>query len=473
MKQRVLFLNLPHKDQITRRYMCSYDSPESMMPPIELITMAAIARKNGDEVFLLDAIAEKADLLQTIKKIESIAPSLIVSITGFECFQEDVDLVKTLKGHFPLIKYTLFGHYATLFPSETLVHSRADYIILGEPDLKFMSLLKHLSIPSEPMDGVCFYRDGKLVNQGRNERVKDFEALPMPAYDLLPVEAYYEPLLKKPYGMIQTTRGCPYQCNYCVKSFGTKTTNLGTESIIAHIKELKKLFGIKSLRFIDDTFTINKTRVIEVSKALIDANINIEWTCLSRADNLDEEMLVWMKKSGCRRIYIGVETGSSKMLGIYSKNIDREEAISKIRLCKKVGIETAGFFMGGHPLENDDDIKETVDFAIRSQINYVSMSPLTPYPGTNMFTQHESDIDFNIYPYKNNWKSGEISLLFSKRKASFYKKFYLRPGFILNAFPGMLTHPFHTMAMGYKFFKSLVFSNYFIIGGIKNRKQEV
>ena len=90
----ILFLNIPNREQITRRYMCSYVSNESLLPPLELISLASIAELLGHEVSLLDAIAEKKDNVETTEKIKEINPSIIVSLTGFECFEEDLDFIK-------------------------------------------------------------------------------------------------------------------------------------------------------------------------------------------------------------------------------------------------------------------------------------------------------------------------------------------------------------------------------------------
>jgi len=123
--------------------MCSYVSPESLMPPLELISCAAVAREwHEAEVKLIDAIAERLSVNETVEKIKVFKPSVIIGLTGFECYEEDVDTVKELKKQLPDSLFVLFGHYATNFPKETLVHSGADYVILGEPELVLNDLLK-------------------------------------------------------------------------------------------------------------------------------------------------------------------------------------------------------------------------------------------------------------------------------------------------------------------------------------------
>src|SRR5690606_39174590 len=110
--------------------------------------------------------------------------------------------------------------------------------------------------------GLSFRADGVAVHQKGRSRIPDSNVLPMPAFDLLKNHFYSEPFFPKPYGLIQSARGCPYQCNYCVKSFGTKLTALTPEHIILQVERYIELFDIKAYRFIDDTFTAVPQRVI-------------------------------------------------------------------------------------------------------------------------------------------------------------------------------------------------------------------
>lgn len=473
--QSVVFLNLPHNEQITRRYMCSYASPESLMPPLELISCAAIARDwNSCNSVLIDAIADKLTLTDSISQIKAVAPAVIVSLTGFECYEDDVNTVKKLKAAFPEVAIVLFGHYATNFPEESLRNSNADFIILGEPETVLSNLLAALSEKQSiaSVTGICMILDGKFVKQGDSSRIRDPTELPIPAYDLLPIHKYGEPLLAQPYGMIQTIRGCPYQCSYCVKSYGSKLSQLSTDRVIKEMKLWIELQGVKSIRFIDDTFTINRVRVIELCKAIIENKLNVEWACLSRTDNLDEELLNWMKKAGCKRIYFGMESGSQRMLDIYKKNVDVGEALKALLLCRKVGIETAAFFMSGHPEETENDFVATLEFAKSANLNYASFNPLTPYPGTSLYVELKEYLTFNIYPYKNEWTNPLVNELFDQRKQRFYRGFYLRYGYIVSNFRTNLKNILQLISMGVSLLRYLWWDKQFVISGLKGAKDK-
>lgn len=456
--------------------MCSYVSPESLFPPFELISLAAIARENYHlTVKLIDAIAEKLSAGEVIQQCRDYSPDIIVSILGLESVEEDCSEIAKLKINFPNSAIVIFGHYVTQFPEETLTESHADYAILGEPDLIFGSLLSALkgNTTSEQVGGIVVKKsDKQFIKQGSDERIPNPNKLPMPAYDLLPKDAYYEPMLPRPYGLIQTARGCPYPCSFCVKSYGQKLTIQSPERIVAEIQYLIKTQGIKSLRFIDDTFTVNKRRVIEICKALIEHEVKLKWCCLSRTDNLTEEMLLWMKQSGCTRIYFGLESGSQRILNLYQKNIDVNEAINTLHLCRKYGVETVGFFMSGYPEETEEDFEQTILFAQKADLNFASINPLTPYPGTALFERLKGDIDFSIFPYKNEFKDKSIVRTFTDRKKRFYKAFYLRPTYWVNNIFYFVRNFGETASYTKGLFAYLFFNGGFVISGLKGGKDK-
>lgn len=464
MKKRILFLNLPYKNQVVRRYMCSYDSPESLLPPIELISLASVARQKGFDVTLLDAIADQKNEIDVISFIGDYKPHYIVSLTGFECYEEDVDCIKELKTNFPEVSFITFGYYATQFPEETLRHSLSDILILGEPDVIFNDFL--INENRHEVSGICYLEEGEFIKNGNSKRIKEFDKIPIPAYDLLH-DKYYEPFVERPYGMIQTMRGCPYTCNYCVKSFGSLTTSLTSDEIINHIQIWIDLHQVKTIRFIDDTFTLNRKRVIEICDKIIENKIKISWLCLSRLDNLDEELVEIMVKSGCKRIYLGIESGSTSVLESLNKKMDVQKGLDLLRKSKKLGIEFAGFFLGSLPSESEEEFKESIRFATKSRINFVSYNPLTPYPGTSLFVKHREEINFSIYPYKNEWKDKEIYTIYEGRKKKFYTKFYFRLSFITINYKLLFKYIKFVPPMAVGLVKSLFNKNIFIIGGIR------
>ncbi len=422
--------------------MCSTQNEMYLFPPHDLLALAGIAKQAGQEVFFFDAVAEKANRAKTLQFIETIQPELLISIMSFEWFDKDVDEVRAIREKFPHLLIGLFGHYPTHFAKETIELTGCDFVMLGEPDMIFERLLQQLSIgklPENTTGTVVKKADGSIAENEEDRRVPNPNQLPMPPYDLLKAELYREPFLKSPFGMIQSARGCPYMCNYCVHSFGTKLTALTPENVIEHILFLKKTFGIKSLRFIDDTFTAIPSRVIKICKLMLEHKVNLQWSCLSRADTLNEEMLHWMKKAGCIRLAIGVETASQRLMDELNKGTRADEALKSVLKAKSMGFQIMTFYLVGIPGETDADVEASIEFAKKTS-HFISVDELLVYPGTPLYDKYAHLVEFSLYPYQNRFKDNAHNRTATERKNRFFKKFYLSPGFLLKAPKHVFSH---------------------------------
>jgi anaerobic magnesium-protoporphyrin IX monomethyl ester cyclase len=434
--------------------MCSYNTPAMLFPPIEMLYLASIAREwHQASVSLIDSIAENLGLEEVCGRITAQKPNMIVCLTGFEIVEDDIRHMRAIKDRFPHITLVVFGHYATNFPAEILLHSKADYVLQGEPDINFSNLLDHISgkITREEMKGV-YYADaqGQVILHEGAGRIKKPEELPLPAHDLLQIDMYNEPFLPKPFALIQSARGCPYACNFCVRSYGTRLALRSPESIVEEIRLLVSLHQIRSFRFIDDTFTATSKRVIRFCQLLVESGIRVKWTCLSRADTLNEEMIGWMKKAGCTRVYIGIESGSPRILHLIDKDIDLEKGLDNIRILQRYGIETTAFYMVGYPEETEDDFRMSMEYARRCNFDYVIIGRFIPYPGTVFFDKNRHLIDFSIFPYKNEFKDKELIETGIRREKEFYRNYYFRPGFAGKIWKNLIGHPVESLSNVFK-----------------------
>ena len=461
----ILFLNLPNKERIQRRYMCSYNTPTFLFQPVEMLSLAAIAREwKSMKPSLLDAIAEGKTQGETLGVIKELNPNIIVSISGFECFEDDMNEIKAIKEEFEAIPVVLFGHYATEFPKEIMSKIPVDYIIHGEPDLIFSELMDSLKedLDIESIKGISYRVGDDIIHQFGAKRIPDPNQLPMPAFDLLKNHLYSEPFFPQPYALLQSARGCPYQCNYCVKSFGTKLTALTPENTMAQLERNIELFNIKSFRFIDDTFTAVPKRVIDFCKLLIEKDYRLRWSCLSRPDTLNAEMLEWMRKAGCTRLYIGMESGSQKVLDFYNKKIDKKVSMENILKAKELGFELMGFFMVGAPGETKEDLDESINFSIKAGFNFVDVTGLTPYPGTALFKKMENQLDFSLLPYKNEFVNDDQEVKAYMYQKKFFRRFYIRPTFAINLVRTYLFKQTRSVfATSYNFLKYLFLNTFF------------
>ena len=307
---RVLFLNLPHRDKIMRRYMCSYNSPVFLFPPYELLQLAAAAREwNGAEVHFLDAIAEGTSQAEAAEHIQMVRPDLVVALTGIESIESDLAVLDFLKARAPATTFAVFGYYPTIYPEEILRRSRVDLILRNEPEESFSAYLAARVAGGDyaGLPGLAFRRDDGTVAISPERRITDLDRLPFPDYALIDRAKYSEMLLGGPLGVIQSARGCPFACACCITTHGRRTVYRGADRVVAEMRHLAAA-GIKVVRFIDDTFNVDRERVQRICAGLIAADTGVRWSCLSRIDTLDAETLALMKRAGCVRVYIGVES---------------------------------------------------------------------------------------------------------------------------------------------------------------------
>jgi len=182
------------------------------------------------------------------------------------------------------------------------------------------------------------------------------------------------------------SRGCPFDCIYCLTPTisGRKARHRSTENIIGELKECIDKFGIRDFFFRADTFTINRDRVIDLCKRILDDGLNIVWAANSRVDTIDAGRLEWMKKAGCTMVALGIESGSEESLKTMKKGTTVEQAREAVALCRKNKMKTYGFYLIGFPWEDERHINDTLDLALELDCDFNEIHIATPYEGTGL-----------------------------------------------------------------------------------------
>ena len=315
------------------------------------------------------------------KVIRDFSPDIvgITALTG--TYKSAENIAKITKEIRSDIVVVVGGVHPTLLPDESIENECFDYVIRGEGEQTFLELANGLKKESIP--GLTYRDDSKNVvhNQSRSY-IEDLDSIPFPAREL-----YLNETGGMDYGYIMTGRGCPFECTYCAsKKIWNKQTRFRSEqNVMDEIKYVYDTFGTRSFYFIDDTFTLNKTRAKRICQMIIDAGLDIEWICDTRVDTLDEELLLLMKEAGCSRVKIGVESGSERILKKIKKGINKEQIRHAVSLIKDVGIDLTIYLMIGFPTETDSEVHETIEFARELDPKYYSLSILAPYPGTEIY----------------------------------------------------------------------------------------
>ena len=238
----------------------------------------------------------------------------------------------------------------------------------------------------KPIKGLV-WRDGSeiVVNPDR-PFIRDLDDLPLPRHGLLPLEMYRAPLVRGNYAFVVTSRGCPGGCRFCIKhvSYGRSARFRSPENILAELELLAGL-GVRDVHMYADLFTISREQVMGLCDLILERGLRLRWTCNSRVDFVDPEMLQLMGRAGCWMISWGIESGSEEVLRRARKGITPEQVEQALRWAREAGIRNWGYFIIGLPGETEETIRETIRFAKRLPLSLALFHIAAPYPGSPLF----------------------------------------------------------------------------------------
>jgi anaerobic magnesium-protoporphyrin IX monomethyl ester cyclase len=247
-----------------------------------------------------------------------------------------------------------------------------------EPETNPMEHIKGLVWRSGPENGI-------VVNPDR-PFIRNLDDLPLPRHDLLPLKAYRAPLVPSPYAFVVTSRGCPGGCRFCIKhvSYGNSVRFRSPGNIVQEIESLIAQ-GIRSIHMYADIFTISREHVVGLCELILERDLKFQWTCNSRVDFVDPDMLQLMARAGCRWISWGIESGSEEVLRRARKGIQLERVEHALHWAREAGIHNWGYFIIGLPGETEETIQETIRFSKRLPLDLVLFHIAAPYPGSPFF----------------------------------------------------------------------------------------
>jgi anaerobic magnesium-protoporphyrin IX monomethyl ester cyclase len=413
----VLLVNPPTPDGelwIRTQHRVGRRTRENMVwPQVSLAQMAALLHPVYS-VKVIDANADRIGWPEFRKLLDRYQPKYYFSQLTAPTLENDMYGCFLAKARGA--KTIVFGTHITPIPRETLrPYPSLDFGLVGEPDLAIRDLIDHLEgkiderspeiqklFESEMGYRPAIKEDGSVDmhgirgiawREGENIHVNNprpffpkLDDLPMPMHELLPLQKYRMPLIKGPFTFIVTSRGCPAGCTYCIKHVSYQfSARLRSPKLLVEEMWILKKQGIHNIHMYADLFTINRDQVMELCKLMVDEKINIKWTCNSRVDYVDEEMLNWMAKAGCRLISWGIESGNEAILKHARKGANPAKAKNALTWAKKAGIMNWGYFIIGLPGETEETIRQTIDFAKTLPLDIALFHVAAPYPGTPFF----------------------------------------------------------------------------------------
>lgn len=409
---KTVFINPPFF--LSERYGKDLKNFGALSEPLGLAYLAAVLEKNGYPVTIIDAAILGLEPANIIKQLIQEKPDLIGLTILTPMYKIMQVLVRMIKLSLPNVKIVIGGSHATAMPEETLLDiSEIDYICVGEGESTILDLAKSLegNKKIEEVFGIWYRSKEKLIANKARSYINNLDEIPPPARHLLPMERYtltasrtkgvaYCPTLI-------VARGCPYDCLYCSHPFGRGFRHHSVSRIVSEVEELLSWQNICQMNLEADTLTVNKSFLMGLCEGLIKAGINkkVQWTCESRIDTVDKEMLLIMKQAGCWQISYGVESGVQRLLDIICKN-EKVESIEEVfRLTHEVGITTRGFFMLGLPTETKEESWQTINFAKKLDPFWAQFTLTMPYPGTPLFKflKEQNEIRTLDWSSYNTW----------------------------------------------------------------------
>lgn len=325
-------------------------------------------------------------------------------------------IAQTIKQNSPDIKIIVGGHHPTFSPAETVKHADIDFVLRGEGENSLLALMKELSSPSSNLQnvpGLTYIKDGKVCHNQNAKLLDDLNALPYPDRGLV-LDCNFE---KHRGHYISTARGCPYSCSFCADRglWNNTVRRRSVEKVIEEITYLNDNYKLDYIDIVDGTFTYDKKYVITFCKALIDLDADIKWRCTARYDNINEELLQYMKNANCKALYFGMESGSEKILKEYSKNTDIQKIIDASDLVYQSGIKIITSILIGLPQETAEDIESTLNLMGKVKTHIFDINSYVPLPGTELYKkmgkEQIQNLDWNEVGYKSytNFFSNHIS----------------------------------------------------------------
>jgi len=361
-------------------------------PPLNLGYLKSYLLKYGPyrDVKVIDESAIDYDVCEFLKQYKpDIIGSTCLSDTRINCFK----MLESARKILPQAKIIVGGTHATLMYKQILGHySFVDYVCVGEGEQTLLEFVRTLDKGGDlsRVKGLAMRLDGKVYFTGTRDFIKDLETIPFPDYDDINLLAYKGSRLypwerNMTRASILSSRGCPFSCIFC----GSREAFPGwrarrVDSVVEEFRWYVDKFKFGCFSIVDDLFSLNEERAIEICRRLLSLNLDIKWFAQTRADALTEELARVMKKSGCQILQIGAESGSPQILKTINKNETLETIENAFSICNRVGLRTQMNLILGAPGENQETVKETNRLIKRFKPFITQISILQVFPRTQI-----------------------------------------------------------------------------------------
>jgi anaerobic magnesium-protoporphyrin IX monomethyl ester cyclase len=412
-------------------------NPGLLYPPIELAHVASVLEAEGHEVAIHDSDALDLDLAGAREAILAERPDFVCLDSSSTSLRQDLQLAREVRSALG-IPVGVLGSQVTYTPAEIFEDASVDVVVRGEPEYTVRDIVRRIAAGEslEGVEGTSWQRaDGEVVHEPEREKIRDLDALPLPARHLLDNQRYRFPGIEGAITTVKSSRGCPLDCSFCGYTLaqGLRFRFRSPEHVLAELVDLYRNHGIRHVVFRDPIFTTRSSRVEAICDGILREGLDLEWQCETAVKVLDRELLKKMAAAGCRHISMGVESGNAEIQKKHcgAKLLDHEQAQRVFEACREFGIETRAFCMIGFPEETPAMVEETLRLVERLDPDQVQFCAVTAYPGTPLYKMLRDGRDFD-YAVMTGFTAleGNEHMSAAEIEAKIrgaYRSFYLRP----------------------------------------------
>jgi anaerobic magnesium-protoporphyrin IX monomethyl ester cyclase len=379
LKAHVVLANPPYPD----------DVPQAVFIPLGISYLAAVLEEHGYKVDVVDCQINRPSQAELEEKFRALKPDIVGVTAATVTYYPALKILSAAKAADPKCVTMIGGPHVSVLDERTFTDSQdVDIVIRGEGEQTMLELVALVS--EDKLDGlkdvlgVTYKQTGKITATADRPFIEDIDSLPRPAHHHFNMNRYK--INSKVYMPIITSRGCPFNCAFCLasKMCGHGFRARSPQKVVDELEWLKDNFGAGAFAFYDDTFTHDIDRAIAICDEMQKRNFILPWDCRTRVDRITPQLLAKLKATNCQLIHFGVESGSQELLNIMRKGTTVEQNAKAIKMVKEAGILVAISLVIGYPGETPEMLKQTVDFICKTKPDYVYMCEAVPYPGTEL-----------------------------------------------------------------------------------------
>jgi len=439
---KIAFIHAPFSHKKFAENLSVVDDEFCVAPPIVLSYVAAIAERSGHEAKILDCRVLKLTQKEAAAELAKWKPDLMGFRFDTYNFHETLGWAQGLKRVLG-VPVLAGGINFSLYPKEAMNYPTIDFALAGEVIYSLPKFLEAFGTGGsyKNVPGLWYRENGQLKHNRVERKLAGFDEYPFPARHLLPNSLYSSYLTqKKPYTIMLTTTGCPFDCTFCAIA-PLPYRARSAKSVLAEIEECVKKFGIGEIDFFDATFFANRKRDLAIFREIQKRRWKIEWACRTRVDVIDEKIMREAARAGCRRIYVGIESPSEEILRAINKRITPDKVRRAVEIAHKYGVRVMGFFMIGNPGETEEMVWKSVEFAKDLDLDFVQFMRTIAKPGSGLagdLKKHSGKDYWSEFVaggrkeerWPTPWTSMSQSKMEKLTKLAYYS-FYFRPEYVI------------------------------------------